>query len=240
MAHEDSSYLKQQVKDRSASWLRECDPAEAFGDLAACELELDWFQAFVPLQEGWPKESTDARIHQLLARMSETLRDEVAALWFHGKGMRLELPGPGILDLLDDWKPGVKVKWGEVFSQLRADSYAHEGLRYIAHDFYCVNPDCGCDEVTIAFDSFHVTGGVLEGEVIVDTNGRVKLDTPAGNQQKIRDLWQLYVSRHGDLQAYLNPRRQRMREVGSRLFAQHAERVRPRWRSTSRKGRKRR
>lgn len=240
MAHEDSSYLKQQVKDRSASWLRECDPAEAFGNLAACELELDWFQAFEPLQRGRPKEPSDARIHRLLARMTEALRDEIAALWLRGKGMRPESPDPGSLDLLDDWKPGVKVQWGEVFSELRADSYNYDGLHYIAHDYYCVNPDCGCGEVTIMFESFHVGGAILAGQVIVDTNGRVKVDAPADNQQKIRDLWQLYVARHDDIQGYLDHRRQRMREVGSRLFAQHAERVRPRWRSTSRKGRKRR
>lgn len=239
VAHENSDYLKQQVKDRSASWFRGRDATEVFGDLAACELELDWFLAFVPLQEGWPKESPDPRIRRLLAQMSDGLRDEVAALWLHGKGLQLESTEPS-LDRLDDWKPGVKVQWSEVFTELRADSYDYEGLRYIAHDHYCVNPDCGCGEVTIVFESFHVSGAIFEGDLIVDTNGRIKVDAPASNQQKVRDLWQLYLARHGDSQAYLNPRRQRMREIGARLFAQHAERVRPRWRSTSRKGRKRR
>jgi hypothetical protein len=128
----------------------------------------------------------------LAEALDMSLLDKLARMCLQQKRQRIH-EGSVRTDLdLRSWISGDKLAWAEVFNTVRADGYHYRGSDYFAVDYYCVMPDCDCDDVDLAF-----AGEEPAGEVRIELgSGETELIPGPGGAEVLPVLWDHFLKRH--------------------------------------------
>jgi hypothetical protein len=128
----------------------------------------------------------------LVEALDVSMLDKLARMWSQQKRQRIH-EGSVRSDLdLRSWISGDKLAWAEVFNTVRADGYHYQGSEYFAVDYYCVMPDCDCDDVDLA-----IAGEELAGEVkVMLGSGEIELVPAPGGAEMLPILWNRFLKRH--------------------------------------------
>ncbi|MFC1609569.1 SEC-C metal-binding domain-containing protein [Myxococcota bacterium] len=151
------------------------------------------------------------------------LLDDFAKLWLRLKDESRDFDQPHPEIALDEWQPGDSLVYEEVYPVPRIDGYRVGDTLYDVVDLYCPNPDCDCDEVTVAFVSATAEKDEDAGSVTVNLKtGSVTFKHETDNESLVRSLWRRFVERHRGI-SILAERQQRMREQGEELMRRHRQ-----------------
>ena len=173
------------------------------------------------LEDGSPADfEAMPRLYWLSEALDGELLEDIARFMAAVKGVSLSDDTPQLRRIiLQDWEPGDKVLYEDVFAPVRRDLYRIGDQIYTAADMYCVKPECTCNEVTVAFGTIDRDPSYDPGAAHIDlTSGNVVFDRNARDPEVIDRLWALYLKRHGGLE-YLAARQEKMHSIGPQLEA---------------------
>jgi hypothetical protein len=137
--------------------------------------------------------SSQPGLMPLFEALDAPMLDRLARMWLQQKRQRIH-EGSVRSDLdLQSWVSGDKLAWDEVFHTVRADGYHHQGIDYFAVDYYCVLPDCDCNDVDLAFAGEEQLAG--EVSVVLGT-AEIELFPAPGADEVLPVLWDRFLKRH--------------------------------------------
>jgi hypothetical protein len=163
-------------------------------------LDIDSAKVFWSWQNGEDVDVSDHRhIGPIARRIDGELLDEIARLWYSGKGR--PDPEQQVLQVekvsVAGWLRGGLVAWNDLMVGLRQDIYDLGHHVYEANEMYCLNPDCRCAEVVIAFDALAPRGTADPGHVVVVTSsGEVRAMPHKRAEHRLAELWAAFQQRH--------------------------------------------
>ena len=138
------------------------------------------------------------------------------------------------------WEPGLVVGWNEVFPDEPDFIFAISGTRYWARDLYCINPGCGCNDITLAFAEFDEAAKPKELGTIVITLKPFRIDEIVGSgasQQELSRIWQKFQKEAGVIKA-LKTRQKEMKIIGKEIARLSTEKRSPDPKPVPKAGRK--
>ncbi len=195
--------------------------------------EVETYQLIIDIDEGdlvWDtgedeeEEKEDVLANPSLARLQKafdgSMLEKMGRQWLTVKG--LEITERCSQSDLGNWNLDRLVCWREVFTEFRLDAYVIDEKGYLAYDYYCIDPGCDCDEVSVDFDDVMVDPekSILGTVNVMLATGRVTLKAEPGWDEKLlEELWNRFIDRHHSID-YLRQRQAKMKEFGSELAAQ--------------------
>jgi hypothetical protein len=183
---------------------------------------------------------SDPTVLAVVDRIDGEMLDTIGALWFFGKG----LPNPESVHQppasIKGWAPQNAVAWEHAFLGCRHDMYLLDDRLYQAVDYYCVDPTCGCRDVSLEFYGCDITADTFIGAIDINAEGQGQPSDCVEETALIQRLWSRFQKRYPRYRTRFDARGIRMREFGELLTAHYAETHKPRvWVPTSRKRKKR-
>lgn len=174
-------------------------------DLDLGVIAPDDYEGRTPLSAEW--------ISYVQSQIDGELLDLLQARWVQSKGRKstasyeIEWPDPGDL--------GALIGWHETHQEDREDLFEIDDRLFSAEEFYCLNPDCTCDEATVDFaeifgrDDSEFAGSV---RVQIPTLKVIKWHSSPSEKQLVHQLWDVFQARHRTRER-LAEHRLRMKEI---------------------------
>jgi hypothetical protein len=184
-------------------------------------LDIDSAKVFWSWRNGEDVDVSDHRhIGPIARRIDGELLDEIARLWYSGKGR--PNPEQQVLKVekvsIAGWRPGRLVAWSDLMVGLRQDIYDLGHHVYEAHEMYCVSPDCRCGEVVIDFEALTPRGAPDPGHVVVVApSGEARAMPRKRAEDRLAELWAAFRHRHPSHMARFARRYAVVRMLGARI-----------------------
>lgn len=181
------------------------------GELELCDVEEQDLDLEPPVDP-----ETEALLDPLRAALDAELLDDFARFSRRLRGQALETDTLIREIELDPWSPGDKIAYEQVYDTPRIDCFREGDAVWEVGDFYCPDPGCACNKVTVAFlDS---NQEVAAGSVEVDLEaGVVDFFHQTIDIALVPGLWKRYLERHRGL-SRLKQRQVRMKAFGKILL----------------------
>jgi hypothetical protein len=162
-------------------------------------------------------------VREVVERMHDDVLDAVARLWYRGKGKEPPPePGAGGSKIeIEGWCPGDLVDWDAAHACLRGDTYVFGDRVFEAMELYCVEPDCDCSEVVVAFYAIVPRGAPHPGHVEFDGAAATQHPDHERQHEQLAELWQAYCERHPGYAARFRQRSGEMHGLAGRVVAAH-------------------
>ena len=172
----------------------------------------------------------DSRIAAMVDRIHSDVLDEIARLWYIGKGYpdqrKLVLGAKTIA--ISPWQEGDMVAYLDVFKWARRDQYVFDDEPEIfqVFDGYCINPGCNCGKVVVQFCQLEVEGeSQAVGEIEIDPSGTFALESEPKCEAILDRLWATFRKRHPAYPAYFAQRNADMKCIGKKREAFHRPKI---------------
>ena len=171
-----------------------------------------------PLTQEW--------LEYVQSQVDSDLLDELHEQWLRAKGLRRRTQDASALPPLE---PGGLIGWYEVHPEHRRDSYLQGDAVFMAEEFYCMNPACACNEVTVDFSE------VIEGDHVVSV-GYVRVTLPDAQVTEwkpkrdrvlLERLWPAFQARHHCVGERLMQRKRQVAELATSRAAKSSSVVAP-------------
>ena len=174
-------------------------------DLDVGVISPDDYQGRTPLSPEWVSYAQSQIDGELLDLLQQRWLE--AKRWKPSDSYDIEWPVDGDL--------GALIGWHEAHPTDRQDWYRVDERLFSAEEFYCLNPDCTCDEATVDFvelfgrDESEFAGSV---RVQVPTLKVIKWNAAPTEKQLVHQLWAVFQQRHRAHER-LAEHRVRMKEI---------------------------
>jgi hypothetical protein len=129
------------------------------------------------------------------------------------------------------WKPGMDVSWMDVSPEEDAPSeIIFDNQTWAVSDFYCVEPGCDCEEVSVNFWRERGTGREVHDvgtvSVIPEKIENAQFLSHGADRALLKKLWTEWCTRF-NLPVLLRNRREKMRQIGPEIHQLWAAQRKP-------------
>lgn len=227
----DDSFVKLSVRDDHVQVIfdRGDGPAPKGRAIAIVDLETGRLDR---MGSTSPRKRRNEFRQWLEEAIDDAVLADLRARWRSYKEALRRAAGPGTVDKWREmdwtwWDGEEPVGWHEVHPESPDDRYHVDGTTYDAVDYYCLLPECDCDQVTVRF--FRAAGKKTEvvGEVFVEPRSREVVGTTnaPGKRRVLDHLWSAFEASR-EL-ALLSNRFREMRSLGPQILALRERQLRP-------------
>ena len=206
------------------AWLAREHYGQAAQDLqgvTAFAVDLDTRDLFPPAGDAPLDAGAYAGVKAVADRLDDDVLDAIARVLHLGKG---DAPPPdpgagGAKIEVEGWRPGELVAWDTAQPLLRRDPYVFGDRIFEAVELYCVDPDCGCSEVNVAFSAIVPSGAPFPGHVKLDGTEAILHPAHERHRARLTELWSAFCRRHADHRERLRRRSATMHSLAGRIVA---------------------
>jgi len=208
------------------AWLRgesHAKAAAALEGVTAFAIDIDEGSVFPAYAEDrFAAFDFDARpeARHVVARIDGETLEELGRLWYRAKGWpdpeEKSRQAPEIV--VESWKPGEVVAWGEALVGVRQDIFRFGDHVFEAIDLYCVAEGCSCADVVLDFAPIAPRGAPAPGAVCVDGLGEATVEPEhERHRERLNQLWAAFRKRHPRYRERFGRRSTVMRGLAGRI-----------------------
>jgi len=117
------------------------------------------------------------------------------------------------------WQPGDLVAWSDVFPDDPQIVIFDTKKKYLVEDMYCINPDCSCNRIVLAFFELNLSDCKTIGAIDLDSsNMRIQETNPREvSERGLLNLWKTLRNDDPSIKQTLRERREQIQEIGPRI-----------------------